>query len=400
MKVSPTRSHQSSNPSYLSYPLLHKTVQAFMEHRGKSPQNPGLIFERFVPDTSHSSEVKLKALRQVKQASQKIDRELLQALNQRWEQLARALRACPFSLKTEWRLISGLGRKGPLEIGFTFNRFGFPILPSSSLKGVARAYALYQLAEACQVSDLQSLDALLSKEEKEFQKAFPEQIGIEREDALLLMKKFRTVFGTLSQAGGAVFLEGIPARKPDLEIDLMNPHYPEYYKGNEPPTNWQSPTPIYFLTVAAKTEFRFAVGWRGALDESLRQLAQDWLKNGLIELGAGAKTAAGYGYFVGEVSHPAPLATKETADGQTTQQLSTKSPAAAQTFTQSSTGKVKYESGKPFLVDDANPERILPLNWNELGMDALPAKSKVRYTYQVSPDGNYKVIAVQKKYGE
>jgi CRISPR-associated protein Cmr6 len=52
--------------------------------------------------------------------------------------------------------------------------------------------------------------------------------------------------------------------------------------------------------VAPGTEFRFAVGWRRPLDDEarkLRDLAKEWLTEGLMELGAGAKTSAGYGYF-------------------------------------------------------------------------------------------------------
>jgi hypothetical protein len=40
------------------------------------------------------------------------------------------------------------------------------------------------------------------------------------------------------------------------------------------------------------------VGWRGSLDAELRKIATQWLKNALQHLGAGAKTNAGYGYFV------------------------------------------------------------------------------------------------------
>jgi hypothetical protein len=94
----------------------------------------------------------------------------------------------------------------------------------------------------------------------------------------------------------------------------MNPHFPEYYQGKKAPTDCQNPVPIYFLTVAPGTEFRFAVGWRGTLDEKTEKLlnkAVEWLKCGLMELGAGAKTSAGYGYFI--ETHPTQDASKSTA---------------------------------------------------------------------------------------
>ncbi|MCS7289320.1 MAG: type III-B CRISPR module RAMP protein Cmr6 [Roseiflexus sp.] len=98
-----------------------------------------------------------------------------------------------------------------------------------------------------------------------------------------------------------MFFDAVPTGSPTLELDVMNPHFPDYYQSKEPPTNWQSPIPVYFLTVAPGTEFAFAVGWRGAqVDGKLRNKAVQWLKRGLTELGAGAKTNAGYGYFASE----------------------------------------------------------------------------------------------------
>ena len=73
----------------------------------------------------------------------------------------------------------------------------------------------------------------------------------------------------------------------------MNPHYPNYYSGNKPPTDHQNPVPIHFLTVE-QTAFRFTflAKTQASLDE-LKKRFQDTL-----ELkGMGAKTAVGYGYF-------------------------------------------------------------------------------------------------------
>jgi CRISPR-associated protein Cmr6 len=118
-----------------------------------------------------------------------------------------------------------------------------------------------------------------------------------------LVENFRKVFGTTGQAGRAIYFDAIPEKPPRLKLDIMNPHYPDYYgdkKNTEYPTNWQSPNPVFFLTVDEGQEFCFAVGWRGKYDdeaETLRGKAEEWLKEGLLKLGAGAKTSAGYGYF-------------------------------------------------------------------------------------------------------
>ncbi|MGQ9556095.1 MAG: type III-B CRISPR module RAMP protein Cmr6 [Anaerolineae bacterium] len=264
----------------MEYPIPKDSAEAWRKHKGKSPQNPGLIFDRFVQNWGASrddKEAKKRAWEEIVATAKKADPQLLKAWNARWEQTVRQAQATPFALRTDWRFVAGMGRKGPLEVGFTFHRYGFPILPGSSVKGIARAWATL-------VEKLNEKDA----------------------------PDFVTIFGRapekgedpqVAQAGQAVFFDAIPATLPTLKLDIMNPHFPDYYqdeKGRTPPTDWQSPVPIYFLTVAPNTEFRFAVGWRGPLDAErsrLRGLAERWLWNGLTHLGAGAKTSAGYGFF-------------------------------------------------------------------------------------------------------
>jgi len=262
----------------MEYPIPKRSAEAWQKHRSKSPQNPNLIFDRFAPDwgSSADKEAKKKAFQEVEGAAKRVDTPLLSAWSARWEATVRNTNADPFSLRTDWRFIAGLGRKGPLEAGFSFHRYGFPMLPGSSVKGIARAYAW--LVEERRESDPDFLMIFGHAPQK-------------REDE------------SVAQSGRAVFFDAIPARLPKLELDIMSPHFPDYYgdKNNRvAPTDWQNPKPVPFLTVAPNTEFRFAVGWRGPLSDEarrLRNLAQDWLIKGLTDLGAGAKTSAGYGYF-------------------------------------------------------------------------------------------------------
>ncbi len=296
---------QGATSDTVRYPIPRASAAAWQAIKAQRtiPLNPGLIFDRFAPDWSDKSTLKKDGLEAVQQAAKRVDDVLLRDWNARWEMAVRTAHAEPFSLKTDWRFIAGLGRKGALEVGFTFHRYGFPILPGSSVKGVARAWALIQIAEKVGQTDLKALDEKLSldgekdsRERKEYE-AWRNSLP---DDTRRWVEDFRTIFGTTAAAGKAVFFDAIPANRPTLEPDIMNPHYPKYYSGEEPPTDWQSPVPVYFLTVAAGTEFRFAVGWRGTPDEEGKQLqgkAIGWLKTGLQELGAGAKTSAGYGYF-------------------------------------------------------------------------------------------------------
>jgi CRISPR-associated protein Cmr6 len=256
----------------LTYPLPGDTQQVLRRFRLTQCRNPGLLFGRYAPDWQADATVKKTGLEAIRDT--RLDVDLLRAFRERWRTVVVSQQADLFEAVTDWRLIVGLGQKGPLEVGFTFHRlYGIPVIPGSALKGLARAYA--RLVE-------------------------------ERGDT---DRDFRAIFGrapepgedqTQAQAGEGIFFDAIPVNAPNLDLDVMNPHYPDYYQGNAPPANWQSPKPIYFLTLQPGIRFAFAVGWRKPLDgESRRRraMAVAWLRAGLQELGAGAKTAAGYGYF-------------------------------------------------------------------------------------------------------
>ncbi len=170
-----------------------------------------------------------------------------------------------FSMATDYRFISGLGGAHVLETGLMLHPlYGFPFLPASGVKGLARAYA-EKVAEA---SDEELLEVF----------------GSEDKDRVL----------DSNREGKVVFFDGIPAEFPDIEIDIMNPHYGDYYQGNKPPADYLDPNPITFLAIAPGKAFMFSLF---SSEESLLEKSVRWLKGGLIELGAGGKTNVGYGYF-------------------------------------------------------------------------------------------------------
>jgi CRISPR-associated protein Cmr6 len=378
-------------------PIPSKSAEAFHAYKGVT--NPGLVFDRFAPDWSSKSTLKKEGLQRVTKAQ--ADEALLREWNARWERCVRAARGEPFTLQTDWRFVAGLGRKGSLEVGFTFHRYGFPILPGSSVKGVARAWAFLELAEQANVNPLAELDEVLSADseddEKEEKKKYLRWRAAQPDEVQQLADDFRVIFGTLATAGRAVFFDAIPAQLPTLELDVMNPHFPEYYKGNAPPTDWQSPVPVYFLTVAAGTEFRFGVGWRGALDEAgqcLRRLAQKWLTEGLMNLGAGAKTSAGYGYFV---APPQPKLLESSSAGQA-RAASAVAELPPESLTWR-TGTVKeYRPDKHMgrLVDDESGEELsFPQTAIEDKGWSPARKQKVRYAC-VGEAGKRRVVKVRR----
>lgn len=288
------------------YPLPYCTAKMLGDYEFK-PQNPSLLFERLLPDISAANEdeakgIKGRELEKIAQAAKNVDKSLLQECVRRWNLTAQAAGSQPFSLKTEWRLVAGLGRKGQLEVGFAFHRYGFACLPGSSVKGIARGMALAELCELWEDGpDLSGWDQLLNLEdEKKFTQEFDAKCPDAPDNIRQMAADLRAVFGSQDCAGWAIFFEALPDRAPELVVDIMNPHFSEYYQGKAAPTNWQKPGPVSFLTVAAKTAFWFAVGWRGPGDEKgrrLHRLAEGWLRSGLSRLGAGAKTNAGYGFF-------------------------------------------------------------------------------------------------------
>jgi CRISPR-associated protein Cmr6 len=261
------------------HPLLPSATRTFWSSARNQVANPGLLFDRFAPEAAVFGDQKEATprrtfLRDVMEAAERLAKDALaEQILVRWEATVRAAGAEPCSVELESRLVTGLSAHGPLEIGFRFDRLGFPVLPGSGLKGVARAYA--HLVERRDESD----------------------------------PDFLAVFGRVprsgdahevGQAGALVFFDAYPEPGWRLELDVMTPHYPDYYSGKEPPTPWQNPTPITFLTVAPGTRYRLAIGLRQGVsdpDGRLRQLALGWLRNGLAQLGFGAKTTSGYGVF-------------------------------------------------------------------------------------------------------
>jgi CRISPR-associated protein Cmr6 len=353
---------QSRHPAELPLPRATREISA--------PQlghcrNVGLLFDRYVrflpgwqlgtyKKNRRSQSAVMFNFEQVAAAQERCNRDdewkrMHERLVARWKAGVRALKGQLLPpMAPEWRFIAGLGDKGALEAGMTFHRiYGFPIIPGSALKGLARAVALLEIAETLGIptlslnevkkhrenkspTPLQRLESLLLADDERLTLAGRRERKLSQREVACLdelrndrsvppeaplhstgveecrekIRLFRVVFGTLHAAGQAIFFDAIPAKPPVLEPDVMNVHYQDYYSSKQdfqgrpiPPADYLNPNPIPFLTVGKNTPFLFAIGWRGEDDEKARRQAQQWLMVGLRELGAGAKTAAGYGYF-------------------------------------------------------------------------------------------------------
>jgi len=164
-----------------------------------------------------------------------------------------------------WRLVVGLGGTHPAETSMTLHHiYGIPYIPGSAVKGATRHWIIF--------------------------KDFNEKVeDFEKND------EFKKIFGDQSEAGKIIFLDAYPINEIKLSIDIINPHYPDYYTNpkSNPPADWQSPTPIKFLTIK-DTKFKFHLLSK---DENLLKKAYEWLKDAITNYGVGAKTTSGNGIF-------------------------------------------------------------------------------------------------------
>jgi len=264
---------QQGKPPFVILPLPAEVRQ--VADNGNRCDNIGLWLDRFLTVNPQSWELTQDAkhrqhlMRLTKQkAWQSKVGEQLNALQERYEAMLKWHEQRGFVVKRiqaqpVWRFIVGLGAAHVLETGITLHRlFGLPIVPGSALKGAARAYA-------------------------KLVKGKPD------DDADLI-----AVFGTTEQAGSVIFFDAIPLEVPKFQLDIMNPHYPNYYRtqGQNPPADWESPNPVFFLTVS-ETPYLFAIAARSEQGNRLLGFAENWLKGALKELGIGAKTSADYGFW-------------------------------------------------------------------------------------------------------
>lgn len=247
------------------------------------------------------------------------DTALMQANYRRWEALVRASGGLAFTVITAERLVAGLGASHVLETALTLDRnTGLPYLPGSSVKGLTRAWGLIEVAaqfgitltdDNADTEPLNQLAELLISEKDDdlFKKL--EQLGPISEDAEQSVKWFRFIFGSQANAGAVCFLDAVYAGNtaPEYAADVMTPHYVKYYtsKGSDSPAEDDNPNPVSFITVDRGNVFAFGLVLRDTAfanqpPEILKialETAAGWLQRGLTDLGAGSKTATGYGFF-------------------------------------------------------------------------------------------------------
>lgn len=165
--------------------------------------------------------------------------------------------------RIDWRMVVGLGSDHVQETNMTLDHvYGIPYLPGSAFKGVLRGWVI----------------------QKHFQN---------NETSARRNNDFVDVFGSQKSVGKVQFLDALPNSGVHFDIDIMNPHFSDYYTRAAFPTDDQQLRQIYFLTLK-NTHFRFLMVAKAA---GPLQLAEAWFTEAIANRGFGAKSAIGYGYF-------------------------------------------------------------------------------------------------------
>ncbi len=85
----------------------------------------------------------------------------------------------------------------------------------------------------------------------------------------------------------------------------MTPHHPKWLDGSVPPTDFDSPMPVPFLSVTGT--FRVVISWHGPTSEKAKnwtELARSLLCDALKDWGIGGKTTSGYGRLADSLLPP------------------------------------------------------------------------------------------------
>ncbi len=244
------------------------------------------------------------------------------------------------TMQQTWRLAIGLGNSSVYNNGFTFHKiYGIPYLPGQSVKGIVRAHLIAELFHS--EIDVSSNNTAIKKDETEDKDSSKDKENTSELRALqdpgfcLLFGKGDEGYHDLAIKGKVIFFDAYPVNNFSIEADIMNPHYPGYYqqeitgagaaedKDIIPPGDWQSPVPIFFLTVKnAAFTFQYAIKKSANVSlpdkieyadkedrikyrtihpefvgKSPDYLVNNFLKQALLYHGIGVKTAVGYGRF-------------------------------------------------------------------------------------------------------
>lgn len=266
----------------MSYPLP-KAIFGYIPDGKNRAANYGLLFTRFfdgfsdgfttVPPEAKSGFLK-KVVGDVGNCG---NADAIEAAVNRQVTLTNALQGESACFVCDWHFVTGMGNEHPVENGFTWHHsLGTPYIPGSTVKGLVRAW----------------MEEFTDQSEQERQQWFG---SVRKQDGN----------PEDNQAGELIFMDAIPMEMPQLAIDIMTPHMGKWYQdggdsnkvnnADTLPGDWHAPVPVPFL-VTRKASFLFSVAPRAGFNPEMSRVMEA-LENALAWLGAGSKTALGYGHM-------------------------------------------------------------------------------------------------------
>ncbi len=281
--------------------------------------NAGLVFYKFVnqwhniddPDPAKRKPFGLNDRKTdwIARFARKLGRkEELKAHCRRIEGLARSLTpagsdAGPVRMQTVSRFVTGLGYAHGIENGFVFHHtLGVPYLPASGIKGLMRAFAdhwqaLDDGAEPDSIDWFNRIVDLFGNYGPPGKDDFDTERGV--------LPEHRT-----PRMGRLIVFDALPIEPVECVAEVMTPHDGGWrasgfgpLDAGKPtesflsPGDWHNPVPIPFLAVETGQAFLFALGV--ARNGTAADLTEGYalLEAALAWIGAGAKTASGFGRF-------------------------------------------------------------------------------------------------------
>ena len=258
--------------------IFHKNLYFAVAKNGNSlivpNDNLGLTFDRFVPQIECPGRgIKtdnLDVLSSYRMANHPGLCKSYQYAFDKWTAAVKGVekenKAISFDITSLTKVIFGFGNDSALEVGVHLNKpWGVPYISGSAIKGVVASYL---------------------RKTKTLEVNSPDYVNI-----------FGGTYGDKDYSGTVVFNDAwlYPDCDSWFERDIINPHYQQYYSGNRLPDGMDDPVPVQ--TLALRPGLSFFVSMQGP--ENLLKYLKNVLKEALCKggVGAGAKTAVGYGRF-------------------------------------------------------------------------------------------------------
>lgn len=217
------------------------------------------------------------------------DQNKISHYTQKQKQLVESLQGQGHTFKASWHFVTGMGNPHPVENGFAWHpTLGVPYLTGAAVKGLVRTFIETQLDET-------------DSENPDKKKLLLQWFGSTDKDPASK--------GYQSQAGELIFFDAIPTEPVKLGVDIMTPHMGDWYakgasepnQANTLPADWHDPIPVTFLVATDITLlFSFAIRPHPTSEKPrIRALDLAEVKQALTavleQMGAGGKTATGYG---------------------------------------------------------------------------------------------------------